>query len=92
MLKPSAEYNRKAAIIEGLCAERSTMEIIRLFGYPRAIVYDVGKIYGFRTVSKERSARTTAVVERAQVLILDDPRQLLHVSDGCNETVETVAS
>ena len=41
MLKSSAEYNRRAAIIEGLRAELSAMEIIRFFGYPRSIVYDV---------------------------------------------------
>jgi len=41
MLKPSAEYNRTAAIIEGFHAERSATEIIRFFGYPRSTVYDV---------------------------------------------------
>ncbi|KYN09101.1 hypothetical protein ALC57_18788 [Trachymyrmex cornetzi] len=41
MLKPSAEYNRRAAIIEGLRAGRSATEIIRFFGYPRSTVYDV---------------------------------------------------
>ena len=38
MLKPSTEYNRRAAIIEGLRAGRSATEIIRFFGYPRSIV------------------------------------------------------
>jgi len=33
-LKLSVEYNRRAAIIEGLHAGRSAMEIIRFFGYP----------------------------------------------------------
>jgi len=32
MLKSSAEYNRRVAIIEGLRAERSATEIIRFFG------------------------------------------------------------
>ena len=32
MLKPSAKYNRRAAIIESLRAERSATEIIRFFG------------------------------------------------------------
>jgi len=37
MLKPNAEYNRKAAIIEDLHAERSATEIIQFFG---STVYD----------------------------------------------------
>ncbi|KYN45447.1 hypothetical protein ALC53_00005, partial [Atta colombica] len=41
ILKPSAQYNRRAAIIEGLRAGRSAMEIIRFFEYPRSTVYDV---------------------------------------------------
>jgi len=41
MLKPSAEYNQRAAIIEDLRAGHSVTEIIRFFGYPRSIVYDV---------------------------------------------------
>jgi len=48
MLKPSAEYNRRAAIIEGLRVGRSATEIIRFFGYPRLTVYE--KIYDFKTV------------------------------------------
>jgi len=40
-MKPSAEYNQRAAIIEGLRAERSATEIIRFFGYPRSTVYDI---------------------------------------------------
>jgi len=43
MLKPSAEYNRRAAIIEGLRAGRSATEIILFFGYPKSTVYDVIK-------------------------------------------------
>jgi len=46
MLKPSAKYNWKAAIIESFRAGRSATEIIRFFGYPKSIVYE-----GFRTVS-----------------------------------------
>ena len=70
-------------IIEG--AGRSATKIIRFFEYPRSIVYD--KIC-FRTdqrryqyaskeesLKKERTARTFAVIERAQALILDDPGQ-----------------
>jgi len=51
ILKPSAEYNRRAAIIESLRARRSEMEIIRFFGYPRLTAYN-GKIYSFRTIQR----------------------------------------
>jgi len=87
MLKPSAEYNRKAAIIRG---RRSATEVIRFFGYPRSTVYDIVAKYtaleqfneGFnmparKNHSKERTARIPAVVERAQALISDDPKQSL---------------
>ena len=90
MLKPSAEYNRRAAIIEDLRAGRSATEIIRFFGYPRSTVYDVVAKYtaleqsnegssmpARKSHSKERTARIPAVVERAQTLISDDPRQSL---------------
>ncbi|EGI62905.1 hypothetical protein G5I_08738, partial [Acromyrmex echinatior] len=90
MLKPSAEYNRRAAIIEDLRAGRSATEIIRFFGYPRSTVYDVVVKYtalkqsnegssmpARKSHSKERTARIPAVIERAQTLISDDPRQSL---------------
>ncbi|EGI69378.1 hypothetical protein G5I_01882 [Acromyrmex echinatior] len=89
MLKPSAEYNRRAAIIKDLRAGRSATEIIRFFGYPRSTVYDVVAKYtaleqfnegssmpARKSHSKERTARIP-VVERAQTLISDDPRQSL---------------
>ncbi|KAG5311078.1 RS20 protein, partial [Acromyrmex insinuator] len=41
MVAKTKEYNRRAAIIEGLCAGCSATEIIRFFGYPRSTVYDV---------------------------------------------------
>jgi len=79
MLKPSAEYNQRAAIIEDLRARHSVTEIIRFFGYPRSIVYDVVTKYkALETVqrrfqhaseeesSKERTARTLAVIERVK--------------------------
>ncbi|KYM93276.1 hypothetical protein ALC53_00212 [Atta colombica] len=51
ILKPSAEYNRRVAIIEGLRVGRSATEIIRFFGYPRSFMTLChNKIYGFRTV------------------------------------------
>ena len=78
MLKPSAEYNRRAAIIKGLRARRSATEIIWFFGYPRSIVYDVVAKYTVleqsnedsnmparKSHTKERTARTNAIVESA---------------------------
>jgi len=66
------------------------MEIIRFFGYLRSIVYDVvtkymalkqfnedSSISARKNHSKERIARISAVIERTQALILDDPRQSL---------------
>jgi len=41
MLKQSAEYNRRAAIIEDIRIGRSATEIIRFFGYPRSTIYVV---------------------------------------------------
>ncbi|KYM80541.1 hypothetical protein ALC53_09092 [Atta colombica] len=38
-------HNRRAAIIEDFRAERSAMEIIRFFGYPRSTIYDVAAKY-----------------------------------------------
>ena len=66
------------------------MEIIRFFECPRLTVYDVVAKYTAleqsnedssmpvrKSHSKERIARTSAVVERTQALISDDPGQLL---------------
>ncbi|KYN15565.1 hypothetical protein ALC57_12218 [Trachymyrmex cornetzi] len=55
MLKPNAEYNRRAAIIEGLRAGRSATEIIRFFGYPRSTVHDVVVKYPASEQSNEDS-------------------------------------
>jgi len=71
-------------IIEDLRTERSATEIIRFFGYPRSIIYDVVAKYmaleqsnedcmpARKSHSKERIARTPAIIERAQMLISDD--------------------
>lgn len=56
VLKPSAEYDRRAAIIEGLRAGRSATEIIRFFGYPRSTVYDVVAKYTASEQSNEGSS------------------------------------
>ena len=75
-------------IIEDLRAGRSAKEIIRFFGYLSPIVYDVVTKYTALEQStedssmpvchsKERIARSSAVVERTQTLILDDPGQSL---------------
>lgn len=87
MLHTSAEYNRRAAIIESIRAGRSPTEIIRFFGYPRSTVYDVVARYNAseesgegstnparKTHARERVSRTAAVVEKAQALILEDKK------------------
>ena len=56
MIRTSAEYNRRAAIIESLRAGRSATEIIRFFGYPRSTVYDVVAKYNASEKSEEGSA------------------------------------
>lgn len=88
MLKPSTEYNRRAAIIESVRAGRSVTEIIRFFGYPRSTVYDVVARFNESVNSNEGSAtparkshlkesvvRTPDIVHRAQELIFEDPGQ-----------------
>ena len=59
MLKPSAEYNRRA-IIEGFRAGRSATEIIRFFGYPRLTVYNVVTKY----TALEQSSPMVPVCQR----------------------------
>jgi len=88
VIETKCGYNRRVAIIESLRAEHSAMEILRFFRYPRSTVYDVVAKYTAleqskesnmpaKSHSKERSARTPAVVERAQTLISDEPGKLL---------------
>jgi len=74
----SAEYNQKAGIIEDLRAERSQTEIIRIFGCPRSIIYDVAAKYlasetsekgsansTRKSYSKEKSVRIPAIIEKS---------------------------
>jgi len=103
---PGGEYNRRAAIIEGLRAGQSPTEISRYFGYPRPFMTlwqnivlqnNQTKVEAARkSHSKECTARTPAVVERTQALILEDPgqslRKLASIVSECSEAVETVAS
>jgi len=84
MLKPSAEYNRRALIIEGLRAERSTMEIIQFFGYPRSTIYDVVIKYTLEQSNEDsvcqrgRVTRKNATLPQSlKGLISDDPGQSL---------------
>ena len=90
ILKLSAEYNRRAAIIKGLRARRSATKIIlRFFGYPRSTIYDVAKytileqsnessnMSARKSHSKERTTKTLAIVKKAQALISDNPGQSL---------------
>jgi len=73
MLKSSAEYNRRPAIIEGLRARRSATEIIRFFGYLRSTIYDIVAKYMALEQSNESSsvpARKSHSKERTVRLIL----------------------
>ncbi|VDL74394.1 unnamed protein product [Nippostrongylus brasiliensis] len=69
MLPTSAEYNRRAAIIEGVRAELPAAEIMRFFLYSKSTVYDVGARY------KASEEGTAEAVEWAQELILEIPGQ-----------------
>lgn len=51
-----AEYNRRAAIIEGIRAGRLPAKIIRFFGYPRPTSYDVVARYNTSEETGEGSA------------------------------------
>ncbi|VDO61967.1 unnamed protein product [Heligmosomoides polygyrus] len=92
MLHTSVEGNRRAAIIENICTGCSPAEIIRFFGYPRSTACDVVVRYNAseeseegsanparKTRSRESVSRTAAVVEKAQELILEDPKQSLRI-------------
>jgi len=46
--RKTPEYNRRAAVIEGVRAGRTPNEIIKFFGYPRSTVYDAGRPYIFQ--------------------------------------------
>ena len=73
MLKPSEEYNGRAAIIESVRAGRSATEIIRFFGYPRSTVYDVVAKYNESEKSNIRAHKSfgakLVVGQRRHVLI-----------------------
>ncbi|KAG5322720.1 YI31B protein, partial [Pseudoatta argentina] len=82
MLKSSAEYNRRAAIIEGLRAGRSAREIVyNVAKYTALEQFNEGSstLRVRKRYSKERTATIPAVVERTQALISDDPEQSLRV-------------
>lgn len=82
----NAEYNRRAAIIEGLRAGRSPTDIIKFFGYPRSTVYDIAQKYSAlqasgedpnnparKICSKKRKSRTPTSAERADEFIRNNP-------------------
>jgi len=82
MLKPNAKYNRRVAIIEGFRAGRLATEVIRFFGYPRSIVYNVMTKYttleqSNKVYQRERVTRKNAPRGPPQALISDDPGQSL---------------
>jgi len=72
ILKLSTKYNRRAMIIEDLRTGRSATEIIRFFGYPRLIVYDVIAKYTFQnSLIKVQYASEEELFERTH---REDPR------------------
>ena len=84
----NAEYNRRAAIIEGLRTERSATEIIRFFGYLRSTVYDIVIKYTLEQSNEIQYASEEESLERTHRenprscwkgsrLISDDPGQSL---------------
>jgi len=80
--RKTPEYNRRAAVIEGVRAGRTPNEIIKFFGYPRSTVYDIVQRYAASEESEEGSCtparkihvmekaiRTPELIKRAQDLI-----------------------
>jgi len=53
--RKTPEYNRRAAVIEGVRAGRTPNEIIKFFGYPRSTVYDIVQRYAASEESEEGS-------------------------------------
>ncbi|KYN12086.1 hypothetical protein ALC57_15753 [Trachymyrmex cornetzi] len=43
--RKTSEYNRRAAVIEGIRAGRTPSEIVKFFGYPRSTVYNIVQRY-----------------------------------------------
>ena len=101
MLKSSAEYNRRPAIIEGLRAGRSATKIIRFFGYLNSTIYDIVTKY----IALEQSNEDSSMPARKRVTRKNASRglpQLLKAfkrwfrmtraivarSDGCSEAVD----
>jgi len=68
LVKPSAEYDQRAAIIEALFAGRSSTEIIWFFGYPRSIVCDIVQKYADAEKSEKDSANPQGKVIRERRL------------------------
>jgi len=67
-LRSRSEYDRRAAVIEGVRAGRTPIEIIKFFGYPKSTVYDIVQRYAASEESEEGSytpARKIHVREKA---------------------------
>ena len=73
---------KRQAIIKAFSVGRSPTKIVPLFGYPRSTFYDIVQKYAYAEKSEEgsanparqrrlgeRTARTPAVIQRAQHLI-----------------------
>ena len=97
MLKPSVEYNRRTAIIEGLRGGCSVMEIIRFFGYSFMMLRQNIRLQNSPTKSsmparKSHSKECTARTQSERVLISDDLRQSHVLMDVVKPWLETMAS
>ncbi|EZA50176.1 hypothetical protein X777_11239 [Ooceraea biroi] len=81
-----SEYNRRAAVIDGVRAGRTPSEIIKFFRYPRSTVYDIVQRYAASEESevdsgtperkihvREKATRTPELIRKAQDLISKDP-------------------
>lgn len=100
----SAEDTTETVLVRVSCATSdSPAEIVRFFGHPRSIVYDVVARYNAseesqevsanmarKTQSQERLLRTA--MERAQVLILEDQDYLRYSQTVVKPRMVTVAS
>lgn len=71
----NAEYNQRAAIMEGLRAGRSPTDIIKFFGYPRSTVYDIAHRYSALQASEEDPTNPTRNISSKKKKVKD--------SDSC---------
>ena len=75
----SKEYDRRATVVESLCARHSVQQIIKWFGYPKSTVYDITKRFNdgvdstdCKEYARKRSVRNQDFIIRLQKIISDD--------------------